>query len=169
MPKRPFSEIVDDFAMDVLSTAVKHAKTVDYMPLIKAAPLLLTLTGADPWVVDSVATADNDDVCRILDRIEQKMLTQDKPNASDVIYAHAPAPPEAGCPAAPTEDHNGEETACCGFCGSSTCYYSSGTGSDQGESAEGNDGTERDSELGDRVNTNGSGQTSSEPGTAKKI
>ena len=168
MTKRRFSDIVDDLGMDVLSAVVKHAKTVDFMPLIKAAPLLLTLTGADPRVVDRVAHADNDSVCRILDDIEQNMLTSDK-DGSDVIFAHAPTPPEAGCPAAPTEDHNRKATACCGFCGTSTCCYSSGTGSDQGEPAEGNDGTERDSELGDRVNTNGSGEAGSQPGPAKKI
>ena len=130
MPKRPFSEIVDDLAMDVLSAVVKHAKTVDYEPLLKAAPLLLTLTGAHPGVVDRAATADNEDVYRFLDKFQQKMLTSDK-DGSNIIYTHAAAPPEACCPTASTADSDGEKIAPCGFCGTATCCYSGGTGSDQ--------------------------------------
>ena len=83
MTKRNFGDAFDDFAVDVLSTAAKHAKTVDFDPFIKlmraTVPIVSAITGDNrSQLKEEIDIVDGDVICRLLTNLEEKMLTLNK-------------------------------------------------------------------------------------------
>ena len=109
MTKRNFCDAFDDFAADVLSTAAKHAKTVDFDPFIKLMRASAPIVSAQ--LKEEIDNVDGDVICRLLTSLEEKMLTLNKQkNGSDVDN---PPPQASTQTAAATSEavDNGEASA----------------------------------------------------------
>ena len=117
MTKRSFVDAFDDLTADVVSTMVKHAKTLDFEPFIEllrtTVPIVSVLMGADrEQVEEEIDKIDENVIHRTLTAIGEKMLTTNK----DGSFADNTSPSPQGAsaetgPAASETDDNGQETA----------------------------------------------------------
>ena len=68
--KRKVCEVIDDLADELASTVFKHAKTIDFQPVIEAVPfvipLLSTCTGISPLTIIQKIGDDPDVVNRVI-------------------------------------------------------------------------------------------------------
>ena len=126
MTKRAFNDAFDDLTDDMVSTVIKHAKTVDLIPFVNlfkaTAPVVSILLGFDSpselLGIDSqlykekIDHLDEEVICRTLTNIE-KMLTANKHDRSSTDNS-PPSPQstsqETAAATSETPDH-GQTTA----------------------------------------------------------
>ena len=107
MTKRPFNEVFDDCVDELTSTVLKHAKTVDFSPIINTykvlTPLISLISGVP--LEEFPDDVDNQHVQRVLTNVE-KIMTGKK-NGSDPDDSDTDPPPPHS-KTTPPQDH-GEE------------------------------------------------------------
>jgi len=106
MTKRPINEVFGDCVDELASTVLKHAKTVDFSPVINTCEALISLIQDIP-LEEFPDDVDNQHVQRVLTNVEKIMTS--KKNGSDADNSNTDTdtpPPHAK--STPPQDY-GEE------------------------------------------------------------